>query len=193
MINILLIDDDALVAEKTKFIAKELDSYTIKDIAYNYKTAIDLLDNYFYDLAIVDINLEEERSGFDLAKILNEKSIPFLFLTSYSDQDTLTKAIAFNPVGYVVKPVKKENLFAHLEMLRIKFIETDNIVVLDGKKEIPLKASHIYSIKSDGNYCEIKTIKETLLLRGKLAVWPFKSNIFVRFHKSYVVNTTMIE
>ena len=42
--------------------------------------------------------------------------MPFLFLTSYSDKDTLQRAKAVNPSGYIVRSSNKKALLASLEI-----------------------------------------------------------------------------
>jgi DNA-binding LytR/AlgR family response regulator len=192
MQKILLVEDDALIAESTKAIIESLNNYSIQDIAYNFSSFETLVAKTHYSFAIVDINLEEQKSGFDVAQILNAKNIPFLFLTSYSDQETIAAAASYSPAGYIVKPIQKESLFASLELLRIKYLKNDQFIVNNGKQEVTLKASQIYFIKSSGNYCEAHTIGGTQLLRSTLAQWTNACTDLVQVHKSYVVNTNMI-
>jgi len=42
--------------------------------------------------------------------------LPFLFLTSYSDKETLQRAKAVNPSGYIVKPFNEKTLLASQEI-----------------------------------------------------------------------------
>ena len=69
------------------------------------------------DAAILDTNLESEKDGIEIARLINDKyQLPFLFLTSYSDKDTLQRAKAVNPSGYIVKPFNEKTLLASLEI-----------------------------------------------------------------------------
>ena len=92
----------------------------------------------------------------------------------------------------MVKPIAEENLFANLELLRMKHLENDQLLVEDGKKEHSIKLSQIQFIKSEGNYCSVQTVNGKQLMRGSLSGWLSKSDQFVRVHKSYVVNEQMI-
>ncbi|MFM9910285.1 MAG: LuxR C-terminal-related transcriptional regulator, partial [Chitinophagaceae bacterium] len=79
--------------------------------------ALEQLSNNTPDAAILDINLESEKDGIEIAQWINEKyQLPFLFLTSYSDKDTLKRAKLVNPSGYLVKPFNEKTLLASIEI-----------------------------------------------------------------------------
>lgn len=191
-IQILLVDDEALVAERTKILINSLDNYRVESVAYNYKSAHKLIVQGNFDLAIIDINLEEEKNGMDLAQVLEQYHKPFIYLTSFADQETLSKALEFSPVGYSVKPINKSSLFANLEMARLQHIKKNIVVIKEGKRDIELNASCIYYIKSSGNYCEIESNTGTKLIRSKLQDWDQLHPDFQQIHRSYVVNNEMI-
>ena len=191
-VRILLVDDEALVAEKTRMIIDSLDNYVVENIAYNYRSGHKLIENGNFDLAIIDINLEEEKNGIDLAKTLAENHKPFIYLTSFADQDTLALALEQDPIGYSVKPVNRDSLFANLEMARLQHLKKDILIIKEGKQDIELKSSSIYYIKSSGNYCEVESISSTKLIRSKLKDWHQVRPNFQQVHRSYVINNDMI-
>ncbi|MBK8416595.1 MAG: response regulator [Bacteroidetes bacterium] len=50
------------------------------------------------DIVLLDINLEGKQDGIDLGKYIHEKlGIPFVFLSSYSDKNTLDRAKQVQP------------------------------------------------------------------------------------------------
>jgi DNA-binding response OmpR family regulator len=53
-------------------------------ICYRASQALLAFDHEDFDLAIIDINIEDEMSGFDLSNFIKQKklSLPFIFLTS---------------------------------------------------------------------------------------------------------------
>ena len=191
-IRILLVDDEALVAEKTRILIDSLDNYIVESVAYNYRSACKLIEEGCFDLAIIDINLEEEKNGMDLAYLLGQHHKPFIYLTSFADQDTLTLALEHNPIGYTVKPINRDSLFADLEMARLQHIKKDLFIIKEGRREIELNTSCIYYIKSSGNYCEVQSNKGVKLIRSKLQDWHQLHPNFQQIHRSYVVNNEMI-
>lgn len=76
-----------------------------------------LLESENVDLVLLDINLDGEMTGIDLAEIINKKFlVPFIFLSSYSDKSTLEKASFTFPAGYIVKPFKENDLAPAIQM-----------------------------------------------------------------------------
>ncbi len=116
-VKILIVEDEVLIAEDIKEICEEA-GYVVKSICYRATQAMTALENNEFDFAIFDINLEDELSGLDLALHLKQKKIqiPYIFLTSYSDTSTLNAAKEVYPMGYVVKPFKKEQLISTIEI-----------------------------------------------------------------------------
>ena len=67
--------------------------------------AIELLEEYRPDLALLDIRMGLQ-GGFDLARVLRDRyAIPFVFLSAYDDQATVEEATELGAVGFLVKPV----------------------------------------------------------------------------------------
>ncbi len=116
-INILIVEDEVLIAEDIKDIC-ELAGYAVSKICYNPRQAISAITNHSFDLAILDINLESDMSGFDVAEFirLQKLPLPFIFLTSYSDITTLHSAKECRPLAYITKPFRKEQLISAIEI-----------------------------------------------------------------------------
>ena len=115
-IRVLLVEDEPLIAKNIAMYLNNHD-YEVSAIAYDPDEALFQLKRNPPDLAILDINLEADRDGIELARYINEhNNIPFVFLTSYSDKDTLGRAKATNPYGYIVKPFNEKTLFATIEI-----------------------------------------------------------------------------
>jgi len=115
-IRVLIVEDEPLIAEH---IATYLDNndFEVSAICYDWDDAAGQLNTNTPDVVLLDINLEEERDGIQLAQIINEKyHLPFLFLTAHSDRDTLQKAKAVNPGGYIVKPYNEKTIAASIEI-----------------------------------------------------------------------------
>lgn len=124
--SILIVEDEVLIANDIQSHLLKLD-YSISGIAYNADKALDMMHNRQFDLAILDINIGGTRSGIEIAKIINEKyQRPFIYLTSYSDEDTLFKAQKTLPYGYIVKPFDERDLAATISMALYKFSKESN-------------------------------------------------------------------
>ena len=101
--KILVVDDDRLVlATLTHGLAQA--GYEIID-ADNGDDAILLAREHRPQLALLDIRMEG-KSGFDVAAYLRDYcQMPFMFLSAFSDDDTVTQVKALGAVAYLVKPL----------------------------------------------------------------------------------------
>ncbi len=101
--KILVVDDDRLVlATLTHGLAAA--GYDIID-ADNGDDAILLARAHKPDLALLDIRMEG-KSGFDVAAYLREYcQMPFMFLSAFSDDETVAQVKALGAVAYLVKPL----------------------------------------------------------------------------------------
>ena len=101
--SLLLVDDDNLVLATTSSGLKAA-GYIVRT-AQTVAEAIELLEEYRPDLALLDIR-RGLQGGFDLARVLRDRSaIPFVFLSAYDDQATVEEATELGAVGFLVKPV----------------------------------------------------------------------------------------
>jgi DNA-binding NarL/FixJ family response regulator len=115
--HILIVEDEPLIAEDIADIC-QLNGYEVCGIAYRATQAIRMIEAHRPNFILLDIHLNDDLDGIELAQYLrkNHSLIPFLFLTSYSDQQTLAKARATSPLGYIVKPFSKEQLYTSIEI-----------------------------------------------------------------------------
>ena len=101
--SLLLVDDDNLVLATTSSGLKAA-GYIVRT-AQTVAEAIELLEEYRPDLALLDIRMGLQ-GGFDLARVLRDRyAIPFVFLSAYDDQATVEEATELGAVGFLVKPV----------------------------------------------------------------------------------------
>lgn len=194
--KIIIIEDDFLIAEMLKRMLIKL-THTVLEVFSSYEEIENYLtNNNDIDLVFLDINLEQEKNGIDIATLLNDKfKIPFIFLTSYSDPKTIKEASKTLPETYLTKPFNETQLFTALEIVKQKHInKIKTIVINDGFKKIKLLNSDILYVKADGNYIEINTKNKRYIIRNSLDqfIKEFNDNYFTRTHRSYAVNLTEV-
>ena len=125
-LRILIVEDEPVIAENISMYLDNAD-FEVSGIAYDSLEAKNQLITNTPDAAILDVNLESEEDGIDIAGFINEKfQLPFLFLTSYSDKETLERAKKVKPSGYIVKPFNEKTLLASLEIAISNFISEKN-------------------------------------------------------------------
>ena len=115
-IRVLIVEDEPLIAED---IAQGLEKneFLVSAVVYSKEDAIEQLNINLPDLVLLDINLSGEMSGIEIAEKINAVyNIPIIFITSYSDKQTLEKAKFTEPSGYIVKPFNEASLYSTLEI-----------------------------------------------------------------------------
>jgi DNA-binding NarL/FixJ family response regulator len=118
--NILIVEDEVTIACDIAF-NLESHGYTIVNIVHTAEDGIKVLKEQKVDLVMLDINLGDGVSGIALGKIIDEEyRIPFIYLTSYADSDTLDKAAHTFPASYLVKPFKEDDLAPAVKMALIR-------------------------------------------------------------------------
>lgn len=115
-IKVLIVEDEPLIAKNIGMYLNNND-YEVAGIAYDPDEAFYQLKKQQPDFAILDINLESDKNGIDVAEYINKNNfIPFIYLTSYSDKETIDKAKLTNPAGFIVKPFNEKTLYATIEI-----------------------------------------------------------------------------
>jgi DNA-binding response OmpR family regulator len=101
--KILVVDDDRLVLATVAHGLAQA-GYDVID-ADNGDDAILLARKHKPELALLDIRMEG-KSGFDVAEYLRDYGhVPFIFLSAFSDADTVAQVAALGAVAYMVKPL----------------------------------------------------------------------------------------
>lgn len=117
--KILIIDDEVLIAEHLKSIILSFDCKQIQ-LASNVKDALQMIDFFKPDLILLDIRLEKKFEGIDFALHLNEVyKIPFIYITAFSDKQTLSRALQTHPAAFITKPFRVPDIYAALSLVFI--------------------------------------------------------------------------
>lgn len=194
VIKIGIVEDEVLIADS---LARNLSKhgYTVIPYAIDYDEAIEMIDTQSPDLIILDINLEEEKNGIQVAQYIRENhNTPFIYLTSHLDSDTLSAAKETSPSGYLTKPFHFESLYTTIEVALHNFKKeknTDETVVLNtGTLKEKVSVKDILYLKSDHVYVEVFLTNKTLLVRSSLKnlLETLPNNIFFQVHRGYAVN-----
>lgn len=119
--TIIIVEDDEITALNLKLSLQKHD-YEIIAVCDNAALAREKIDLYKPDIIIIDISLQESNDGIELAKTIRKNyGVPFIYLTSYSDDDIIAEAIKTEPYGYIVKPFDPSSLHATIQMAIFKF------------------------------------------------------------------------
>ncbi len=127
--KILIVEDHIIIALEIKQTLIKL-NFDVTNTVTNYDSALNSIKTNRPDLIIIDIDLGKGKDGIEIAeKIQTIEDIPILYLTSFSDEKTLSRALKTNPVSYLVKPFNIEELKANIKLglYKRKNIDTLNI------------------------------------------------------------------
>ncbi len=110
--RILIVEDEILIA---KSISQSLEKagYQVAAIVGTGLEAVRLTQEESPDLVLMDIVLDGDMDGFQVADQLRSGlNPPVVYLTAYEDREIVDRAMQTRPYGYVVKP------FSHDELMR---------------------------------------------------------------------------
>ena len=111
-IKVVIVEDERLVAQDIAQILRD-EEYIICAIASDGETAIKKILEFSPNLVLLDIRIKGEIDGIDVAKFIQSYcDTPIVYLSAFSDSETLQRAQLTNPMGYVVKPFRSEQLLA---------------------------------------------------------------------------------
>ncbi len=113
--QILIVEDNAIVAEDLKLKLNKL-GCRVTGIAYSGLEAIKHVQQKIPDIVLMDIRLGPGINGIETATLLmRDFKIPVIYLTAHADSDTLAKASATHPYGYIIKPFNDKELASTIE------------------------------------------------------------------------------
>ncbi|MBD2519410.1 response regulator [Nostoc sp. FACHB-973] len=130
-IQILIVEDENLVALNLQKILESLE-YTVIDIANSAETAIEKANELRPGLILMDIWLKGEMDGIQAAEqIWNCLQIPIIYITAHSDKSTVERAMLTVPFGYILKPVREQELYVAIQtaLARYKHEQLFNTVL----------------------------------------------------------------
>ncbi|MBJ2175886.1 LytTR family transcriptional regulator DNA-binding domain-containing protein [Aureibaculum sp. A20] len=195
-ISIYIVEDEPLIAATIET-ALLKQGYNVVGDAEDVITALKDIAQLQPDLILVDIQLDGDKDGVDLAIELDKQQIPYLYLTSQTDFETIERVKATQPLGYIVKPFTEHSLRSNIELAWHNYEEENAgflILKSDGRTHKVNQNSILY-LKAFDNYCYVYTTTRSYLVPHTLKYMSeqLNSSLFVQAHRSYWVNINHIE
>lgn len=108
--NILIVEDESIVALEISSFVKEL-GYSVVGSVSNSLSALKMVDENHIDLVLMDVHIKGDDDGITCAESIKKiKDIPIIYISAFSDDVTLERAIQTNPSAYLVKPFNPREL-----------------------------------------------------------------------------------
>jgi DNA-binding LytR/AlgR family response regulator len=197
--NCIIVDDDQLSC-------KILEGYVIKSTSLNlvgsYSDAVEarniLTKRHDIDLIILDVEMPE-MNGFDF--IVSLDFPPNIIIVSSAEEYAM-KAFDFNVVDYLLKPVTYGRFCKAIDKTVRYFARKEagnsgdeEIFIKKGPSLVKLKLRDIIYIEALENYVTLNTNddKFTIHFTMKAIENQLPSGVFIRVHRSFIINKSMIQ
>jgi CheY-like chemotaxis protein len=135
--SIMVVEDENIIALDIKNRLGRL-GYNIVAVVPSGEEAVKIAGKIKPDLVLMDIVLRGSMNGVETAeRIVEETNIPIIFLSSFSDKDTLSKADKVTHYGYLIKPFNERELINKIDL-----ISANGIISLDSNPLPEYSTSH---------------------------------------------------
>lgn len=197
--NCIIVDDDKLVIKLLEGYVKK---YSALNLIGSYSDPVEarniLTRRRDIDLIFLDIEMPE-MNGFDFIGSL--ESPPNIIIISSAEEYAI-KAFDFNVVDYLLKPItysrfckaidKTIRYFSHREATTSG---DEEIFIKSGSSLVKLKLRDIIYVEALENYVTLNTNDEkyTIHFTMKAIESQLPSGLFLRVHRSFIVNKSMIQ
>jgi len=174
--KILVVEDERLIALEIATRLQRLGFNVCYD-AVDAEEAIMQVRNFEPDIIFMDIKISGNIDGIETAKkIQSFTKTPIVYITAYSDDETLNRAKETMPYGYLTKPIQERDLKIVLEMAfyrmqvekefetanqMLKYSELRNRTLLKALPDL------VFHVTNDGTFLDYCSKDDELLLNPR--------------------------
>jgi len=197
--NCIIVDDDKL---SSKIIEGYVSKFTSLSLIGSFNDAVTarniLTERRDIDLIILDIEMPE-LNGFDFIGSLDFP--PNIIIVSSAEQHAL-KAFDFNVVDFLLKPVSYgrfckaiDKTLRYFSRKEVSNTGDEEIFIKKGSSLVKLKLRDIIYIEALENYVTLNTNddKFTIHFTMKAIENQLPSGVFIRVHRSFIINKSTIQ
>lgn len=198
MINCIIIDDVPAAVDVLVRYVKKVPDLKLLGTFRSPSDALSFLNENFVNCIFLDINMPET-NGLQLYEQLEHK--PFVIFTT-AHSEFAAESYNLDAVDYLLKPVTFARFMKAIDKLKEK-IKSQAFTINEQNKVITLKSGalahripvqDILYLKKADNYFEVITTRQKILVREnmKTVFSLLPAQLFVRVHKSYIVNSGQV-
>lgn len=197
--NCIIVDDDKL---SCKILEGFVSRYPSLNLIGSFSDAVTARNIFTtrndIDLIFLDIEMPE-MNGFDFIGSLDFP--PNIIIVSAAEEYAL-RAFDFNVVDYLLKPISYgrfakaiDKTFKYFGRKEVPVSGDEEIFIKNGSSLVKLKLKEIVYVEALENYVTLNTSddKYTIHFTMKAIESQLPSSLFVRVHRSYIVNKSMVQ
>ena len=141
-----------------------------------------------WDILLLDIEMGAMDGVFLAKKIRQDnESVQIVFITGFADY--ISEGYEVSALHYLMKPVKKDKLFAVLDRAVAAMQKTDRVILLPvGGEMLRLPVGHVQYVEAFSHAVAIVTGADTVQVKMPISeAEKLLGDGFVRCHRSYLV------
>jgi DNA-binding response OmpR family regulator len=192
--NVLVVEDEQIVAMEIKSYVEHL-GYAVAGICTNSSDALKIVANEDVSIVLMDIHIEGNTDGIETAEQIKKKypDTQIIFLTAHMDDYNVDRAVVLDPVAYLSKPFRREELRAFMK-IAVKKSTVDHKIVhevvagsiaLDeefsyhvGDRQLIHCGEVIYLTKKEAEMLDVLVLNKNMIVdlyTIENQIWPNKS------------------
>lgn len=180
--TILIVEDNFIIALDIRIILEE-EGYKVWGTVASFDAAISSIKTNKPDLVLIDISLQGEKDGVNLANyLLRLKGVCYIYISSYSDKFTIDRVKESRPSGFIVKPFKRADIVTSIEIAFDNFSHNETVAISAEQKvnvEIPFVLQNI--VKYIDEHIDEKISIDELSLKSR-----WRSQHFIRVFTDFI-------
>ena len=194
----ILIEDEPLARNGIAEHINQIPFVRLEAIFENAMEAITFLNEKDVDVILSDINMPGI-NGVDFLKTLSKRPL-FIFITGRADY--AVESFDLEVFDYILKPYSFERLFKALSRAQAHLLkkevpekaETGKLTIKENYRNYLVPHDEIQYVEGDKEYIRIYTIEREFLIIYSLKkiTNDLPADIFIRVHKSYIVNKAFV-
>ena len=135
--TVLIVEDEWVTGAYLRKIV-EVNGHSVFKIVDNGEDVLSIVENNTIDLIFMDININGSMDGLKCASILsmNHSAIPIIFVTAYSDRDTIDESLKTNIYGFVNKPFEALAIEIAIKIACKRMLDNQQVVEYKNSKDV---------------------------------------------------------
>lgn len=191
-INCVVVDDEELARTLLANYIERIDFITLVGQAENPLEALQLMREHTVNLLFLDIQMPEIK-GTEFAKMVGSDT-KIIFTTAYSEY--ALQGYELNAVDYLLKPITFERFLTAVNKVKTNQIseKSEAVTIKSGYDLYKVQYGDIIYVVSDSEYVTYHTVDKKIISNQRLKTveQELPSSLFIRVHRSYVVNRSYV-